>query len=92
MTVKDAFNNSIKVPFFAPDITEKDRKVVFDALTSPLLTDGPILRKFETRFASYTKSKYAVGVSNATSALHLSLRALGIGKGDEVIKIGRAHV
>ena len=85
MTVKDAFNNSIKVPFFAPDITEKDRKVVFDALTSPLLTDGPILRKFESKFASYVGSKYATGVSNATSALHLSLKALGIGKNDEVI-------
>lgn len=85
MTVKDAFNNSIKVPFFAPEITNKDRKVVFDALRSPLLTDGPVLRKFETKFASYAGSKYAIGVSNATSALHLSLKALGIGKGDEVI-------
>ncbi|NDB92738.1 MAG: DegT/DnrJ/EryC1/StrS family aminotransferase, partial [Nitrososphaeria archaeon] len=85
MTVKDAFNNSIKVPFFAPEITDQDRKIVFDALKSPLLTDGPILRKFEARFSSYIGSKYAIGVSNATSALHLSLRALGIGKGDEVI-------
>lgn len=85
MIVKDAFNNSIKVPFFAPEITDQDKKVVFDALKSPLLTDGPLLRKFEARFASYVGSKYAIGVSNATSALHLSLRALGIGKGDEVI-------
>ena len=85
MTVKDAFNNSIKVPFFAPEVTDQDRKVVFDALKSPLLTDGPILRKFEAQFASYVGSKYTTGVSNATSALHLSLKALGIGKGDEVI-------
>lgn len=85
MTVKDAFDNSIKVPFFAPEVTDQDRKIVLNALKSPLLTDGPVLRKFEARFASYTKSKYAVGVSNATSALHLSLRALNIGKDDEVI-------
>lgn len=85
MTVKDAFDNSIKVPFFAPEVTDQDRKTVLTALKSPLLTDGPVLRKFEARFASYTKSKYAVGVSNATSALHLSLRALNIGKDDEVI-------
>jgi dTDP-4-amino-4,6-dideoxygalactose transaminase len=51
----------------------------------PLLTDGPILRKFEKSFATFVGSSHAVGVSNATSALHLSLRALGIGKGDEVI-------
>lgn len=85
MTTKDAFNNSIKVPFFAPEVTDQDRRVVFGALKSALLTDGPILRKFEAEFASYVGSKYAVGVSNATSALHLSLRALGIGKNDEVI-------
>lgn len=85
MTIKDAFNDSIKVPFFAPEITDKDRKIVFNALKSPLLTDGPILRRFEVKFASYTDSRYAIGVSNATSALHLSLKALGIGKNDEVI-------
>ncbi|WP_268544186.1 DegT/DnrJ/EryC1/StrS family aminotransferase [Candidatus Nitrosotenuis cloacae] len=86
MKIKDAFNNnSIKVPFFAPEITNQDCKMVLDALKKPLLTDGPILRKFEDSFSSFVGSTYAVGVSNATSALHLSLRALGIGKGDEVI-------
>lgn len=86
MKIKDAFNNNlIKVPFFAPAITNEDRKNVLDALKMPLLTDGPILRKFEKSFAAFVGSSYAVGVSNATSALHLSLRALGIGRGDEVI-------
>ncbi|MEM3062141.1 MAG: DegT/DnrJ/EryC1/StrS family aminotransferase [Nitrososphaerota archaeon] len=86
MKIKDAFNdNLIKVPFFAPEITNEDRKNVLNALKMPLLTDGPILRKFENNFAAFVGSSYAVGVSNATSALHLSLRALGVGKGDEVI-------
>lgn len=83
--MRDAFSSSIKVPFFAPEITNRDRKIVSNALKSPLLTDGPILRRFEAKFASHTNSKYAIGVSNATSALHLSLNALGIGKNDEVI-------
>jgi dTDP-4-amino-4,6-dideoxygalactose transaminase len=74
-----------KVPFFAPWITSSDKKVVFDALGSTFLTDGPILRQFESEFAKFTGAKYAIGVSNATTALHLSLIALGIGKGDEVI-------
>jgi dTDP-4-amino-4,6-dideoxygalactose transaminase len=84
--IKDAFNNkSIKVPFFAPEITSEDKKAVLLALNSTLLTDGPKLREFENKFASFTGAKYAVGVSNATSALHLSLKACGVGKGDEVI-------
>ena len=43
------------------------------------------LRKFEKEFAKFTGAKYAIGLSNATSALHLSLKSLGIGKGDEVL-------
>jgi dTDP-4-amino-4,6-dideoxygalactose transaminase len=84
--VKDVFNDpSIKVPFILPQITNDDKKSISDALQSPLLTDGPILRQFESAFAKFTGAKYAVGVSNGTSALQLSLKALDIGRGDEVI-------
>lgn len=86
MKIKDAFDvKSIKVPFFAHEITNQDCRFMLDALKAPLLTDGPILRKFEKNFAALVGTKYAVGVSNATSALHLSLKSLGIGDGDEVI-------
>ena len=82
----DAFeNNSIKVPFVVPNIELSDKRAIETALKSNLLTDGPILRKFENEVCKFTGSKYAIGVSNATSALHLSLKSLGIGKGDEVI-------
>lgn len=73
------------IPFFKPWITNEDKKSVLNALDNSLLTDGPILREFEEKFAEFTGSKYAIGVSNATSALFLSLKALGIGKGDEII-------
>ncbi len=46
---------------------------------------GPEVREFETRFAQYCGTKYAVGVSDGTMALILVLRSLGIGPGDEVI-------
>jgi len=83
---KDAFNDaSIKVPFIIPEITKDDKNAVLNALNSTLLTDGPKLRKFESLFAKFTGAKFAVGVSNGTSALHLSLKALGIGKGSEVV-------
>jgi dTDP-4-amino-4,6-dideoxygalactose transaminase len=83
---KDAFSDpSIKVPFFIPQITREDKISMNKALDAPMLTDGPRLREFESLFAKFTGAKYAVGVSNATSALHLSLKAAGISKGDEVI-------
>jgi dTDP-4-amino-4,6-dideoxygalactose transaminase len=46
---------------------------------------GPEVKEFETRFARYCGTKYAVGVSDGTTALILVLRSLGIGRGDEVI-------
>ena len=83
MKNSDVFDPSIKVSFFSPIITKDDKQAVMNALDSTLLTDGPRLRQFEEAFAKFVGSKYAVGVSNATSALHLSLKALEIGKGDE---------
>ena len=82
----DAFNDaSIRVPFIIPEITKNDKNAVLNALNSRLLTDGPKLHKFASVFAKFTGAKFAVGVSNGTAALHLSLKALGIGKGSEVI-------
>jgi dTDP-4-amino-4,6-dideoxygalactose transaminase len=86
LTVRDAFNDdTIKVPFFSQEISNEDKETVISALSSPLLTDGPILQKFESNFKTFAGSKYSVGVSNATAALHLSLKALGIGKNHEVL-------
>ena len=81
----DAFDSKIVVPFFSPWITKKDTSAIVKALHQTLLTDGPQLRQFETIFSKFTNAKYSIGVSNATSALHLSLKSMGIGKGDEVI-------
>ena len=82
----DAFENmAIKVPFFIPSTNNDDSKAIRDALNKPLLTDGPNLRKFELMFSKFTGAKYSIGVSNGTAALHLSLKAVGVGKGDEVI-------
>ena len=82
----DAFSDtSIKVPFIIPEITKNDKNVILNALNSRLLTDGPKLRKFESIFAKFTGAKFAIGVSNGTAALHLSLKALGLEKGSEVI-------
>ncbi len=82
----DAFNDlHIKVPFVLPEITNADKSAILSALNQNLLTDGPKLKEFENKFAKFTGARYAIGVSNATAALQLSLKAIGIGKGDQVI-------
>ena len=78
-------NNAIKIPFFLPYVDSKDITEIKKAALSSFLINGPKLDLFEQKFKKFTKSKYAVGVSNATSALYLSLKALGIKKNDEVI-------
>ena len=82
----DAFNNKkVKVPFFYPTITKADKLAIMKALNSPLLTDGPNLKKFEFEFGRFCGALNSIGVSNATSGLFLSLKSLGIGLNDEVI-------
>jgi perosamine synthetase len=68
-----------------PDITDLERRYVMEVLSSPYLSLGPKLVEFEKRLANYVGTSYAVAVNSGTSALHLVIRALGIGEGDEVI-------
>jgi dTDP-4-amino-4,6-dideoxygalactose transaminase len=56
-----------------------------EVLDSTSYTGGRYVEEFEQAFAQYCQLKYAVGVNNGTSALHLAMVILGIGKGDEVI-------
>ena len=72
----------IKVSAYQHWISSEDKKSVLKSLDQTMLTLGPNLEKFEKKFAKYAKTKDAVAVSNCTAALHLSLMALGIKKGD----------
>ncbi|MFH1309423.1 MAG: DegT/DnrJ/EryC1/StrS family aminotransferase [Candidatus Omnitrophota bacterium] len=74
-----------KIPLSGSDITEKEKNAVLKVLEGPYLSLGPRLPEFEEKMAVYTGTKHAVAVNSGTSALHLIVRALGIGQGDEVI-------
>lgn len=63
-------------------INEADIQAVVDVLRSDFLTQGPVLERFEKKVAMYCGARYAVAVTNATSALHIACRAAGLGKGD----------
>ncbi len=68
-----------------PDITEREIEAVTAVLRSPNLSLGPKLPEFEARFAKLCGVQHAVACNSGTSALHLVIRAMGIGAGDEVI-------
>ena len=75
----------MNVPYFEPWITTKDKKSVMKSLDNRWLTNGPFLKKFEKKVSTFLETDFALGTSSATTSLHLSLRALGIKSGDEVI-------
>lgn len=66
-------------------IEEDDIQAVVDVLRSDYLTTGPKIAEFEKMVADYVGAKYAVAISNGTSALHAACFAAGIQPGDEVI-------
>lgn len=63
-------------------IGQSDIDAVVEVLKSDFLTQGPAIEKFEKYVAEYCGVKYAVAVTNATSALHIACLAAGLGKGD----------
>lgn len=63
-------------------IDEQDINAVIEVLKSDFLTQGPVIENFERAVAEYCGAKYAVAVTNATSALHIACLAAGLDKGD----------
>ncbi len=75
----------MKIPLSAPDITEAEIEAVVAVLRTSRLSLGPVTEQFESAVAEYVSQPHAVAVSSGTAGLHLCIRALGIGEGDEVI-------
>ena len=75
----------MNIPFSPPDISEREIEEVIAALKSGWITTGPKTKEFERKISEYCDTEKTVGLSAATTALEMTLRLLGIGKGDEVI-------
>ncbi|HXZ11718.1 MAG TPA: DegT/DnrJ/EryC1/StrS aminotransferase family protein [Candidatus Sulfotelmatobacter sp.] len=75
----------MKIPLSKPDIGEREIEYVTHVLRSGQLSLGPRLAEFEREFAAYAGTRFAVATNSGTSALHLCVRALGIGAADEVL-------
>ncbi len=70
------------IPYGRQSISEDDIDAVTRVLRSDWLTQGPAVEHFESSVAEYCGARYSVAVCNATSALHLACKALGLGHGD----------
>lgn len=86
-----------KVPFLDLGEQVRELRAEIDAAIDRVLSSGwfllgPELEAFEAEWAEYVGAKYAVGVANGLDALHLSLRASGIGPGDEVIVPSNTYI
>ena len=82
----------MNVPFLDLKIQYKSlqdelKQALVDVMENTAFAGGPFVARFETDFAAFCGSKYAIGVGNGTDALWLSLLALGVGPGDEVITV-----
>ena len=74
------------IPIFEPYFKGNESKYLNQCIDSTWISSqGEFINKFENSLAEYHSVKFAIATSNCTTALHLSLKALGIGKGDQVI-------
>jgi perosamine synthetase len=75
----------VNVPIARTSLTEAEIRSVLDPLRSGWLVQGPHVRAFEERWSEFTGARHSVAVTSCTTALQLSLVALGFGHGDEAI-------
>ncbi|HEX7084050.1 MAG TPA: DegT/DnrJ/EryC1/StrS family aminotransferase, partial [Gaiellaceae bacterium] len=81
----EATRRSTFLSFQPPAIDEAEVQAVAETLRSGWLTTGPRTAELEARMRDYLDARHVLAVSSCTAALHLSLVALGVGPGDEVI-------
>ena len=75
----------LNIPLTRPYFDSEEIEELREVLDSGWVSQGPKTKEFEDAVAKYVGTKYAIAVTNCTAALHLSLLAIGIKKGDEVL-------
>lgn len=73
-------------------IKEEIDKVLSEVISNAAFVGGPYVKSFEEAFAAFCEVKHCIGVGNGTDALFISLRALGIGRGDEVVTAANSFI
>jgi perosamine synthetase len=84
--MREGMSHAERIPVAGPWITQHEIDYVTDAVSNAWYGNANIYHaRFETAFARYVGRRYAMALPSCTSAIHLSLLALGVGPGDEVI-------
>lgn len=76
--------SKIKIPYGRHQISKEDIDAVMKVLKSDFLTQGPVVKEFESAVANYCGAQFGIAVNSATSALHIACLALEVGPGDVV--------
>ena len=80
------------IPVAKPWFGREEIEAVQRPLVSGWVTQGPEVAAFEREFAAFTGAPHACAVANCTVALHLALRVVGVGPGDEVITVSHSYI
>lgn len=92
MTKDDAVVPMVDLRAQVVSMETEIRAAINSVLEDVGFSNGPAVRRFEQEFADYCGARYCVAVNSGTSALHLSLRALGVGPGDEVLTVSMSFI
>ncbi len=80
------------IPVAKPMLDEREVEAVRRVVLSGWVTQGPEVAAFEAEFAAFVGAEHACAVSNCTTALHLALKAVGVGPGDEVVTVSHSFI
>ena len=75
----------MKIPISKPYFGDQERAAIVEPLETGWVVQGPKVAEFERVFGAYSHAAHAIATTSCTTALHLSMVALGVGEGDEVI-------
>jgi perosamine synthetase len=90
--VSSTVERAAPIPFARPVVGEAELEAIRRPLLTGWLTQGPEVAAFEREFAAFVEAPFACAVSNCTTALHLALRAAGVGAGDEVVTVSHSFI
>jgi perosamine synthetase len=74
------------IPIYSPTFNKEEKENLLECIdTGWISSQGEFIEQFENNFSNWNRTQYGLATSSCTSALHLALVALGVGKNDEVI-------